>query len=127
MNLNPVGSIKKEKIMGLTKSVPLLVLCQEWIEYERGWGSRPDGCSVHLTEGDHKEFCRAYWERMPKGAAPDEYSAESGVPFLAVVNTILYGRLKNGVVTGLWVSRGEMHSGGVRRASADEVLSQFTK
>ncbi len=59
---------------------------------------------------------------MPNGYVPDEYSVETGKPYLAVVDTVLYGRLKHGAGKGLWVSPGEMRSGLVRKASPDEIL-----
>lgn len=109
--------------MSETKIVLTLALCQLWTEYELGWGSRPDGCSLHLGEADHKKFCEAYWKKMPANA-PDEYSTENGKPFLAVVNTELYGRLvaSNGR-QGIWVSASQMRPGAVRQATPDEILA----
>ena len=98
-------------------------ICQLWTEYERGWGSRPDGCSLHLGEGDRKQFCKKYWGVMPKNA-PDEYSAENGKPFVAVVNTELYGRLvASKEEQGIWVLASQMHSGAVRQATPDNIIA----
>lgn len=44
-----------------------------WTESERGWGSKPDGCSIHLTEEDYKAFVQDYWDGMPE-ETPDEYT-----------------------------------------------------
>ena len=109
--------------MKTSQKVVQLLLCQDWLEYERGWGSRPDGCSLHRSAADHKAFCEAYWSRMPKGSVPDEYSAEHGTPYLAVVDTILCGRVVHGVGTGIWVSAQDVRNGLVRRATPDEILS----
>lgn len=60
---------------------------------------------------------------MPE-SAPDEYSQENGKPFLAVVNSELYGRLeasKEG--QGIWVLASQMHSGAMRRATPDDILA----
>ena len=57
------------------------VVVQEWLESERGWGTRPDGYSLHLSEEDRKEYIAAYWEIMPDHA-PNEYSRPTGDPFL---------------------------------------------
>ncbi len=54
------------------------IVCQKWEETESGWGVRPDGYSLHLSEEDRKEFVKQYWASMPAGPAPDEYSRESG-------------------------------------------------
>ena len=60
------------------------VVVQKWEESERGWGVRPDGYTIHLTEADRKAFIKAYWDRMPY-EVPDEYSRPSGQPYLADV------------------------------------------
>ena len=105
------------------KIVLNLALCQLWTEYARGWGSRPDGCSLHLGEENHKKFCAAYWQKMPSNA-PDEYSTENGKPFLAVVNIELYGRLvASKERQGIWVAASQMRRGGVRQATPDDLLA----
>lgn len=58
----------------------------EWIELERGWGIRPDGDSLHLTDDDAKAYVAEYWEAQPD-KAPDEYSAPAG-PFGGPVTTV---------------------------------------
>lgn len=60
------------------------VVVQKWEESERGWGCRPDGYSLHLTEEDRKSFIAGYWAMMPK-AVPDEYSRPNGTPYIADV------------------------------------------
>lgn len=32
------------------------VIVQKWEEHEPGWGFRPDGYSLHITEDDRKTF-----------------------------------------------------------------------
>ena len=75
------------------------VVCQEWLESERGWGQRPDGCSLHLSESDRQAYCNAYWEQEKKnnleGYVPDEYSREAGHPTLLDVSDDLYEKIKN--------------------------------
>ena len=46
----------------------------DWEESERGWGTRPDGASIHVSEEECAKYVKAYWERQPKGEVPDEYS-----------------------------------------------------
>lgn len=65
---------------------PVTVVVQKWEERERGWGSRPDGYSVHLSDADRKAYIDDYWAKMPdkvNGMAPDEYSTPDGSPYLA--------------------------------------------
>lgn len=80
------------------------VVVQKWEETERGWGTRPDGWTMHLTEEDRTAFCKAFWDREkksnPSGVAPDEYSRESGSPYIMDVNEETYEKIrasKNGI------------------------------
>lgn len=70
-----------------------IVWRQEWLESERGWGVRPDGYSLHLTDADVSAFVRDYWETMPN-TAPDEYSRPSGDPYTTLVDNDMYQRIK---------------------------------
>ena len=54
---------------------------QKWQESEAGWGTRPDGWSLHKTEADRVAYIEAYWARMP-AYTPNEYSAPCGSPYL---------------------------------------------
>ena len=65
------------------------VIVQKWEERELGWGSRPDGYSLHLTESDRKAYLREYWKRMPD-ETPDAYSVTCGTPYVAEVSTETY-------------------------------------
>lgn len=86
------------------KPVVRTVVCQEWLESERGWGCRPDGASLHLTNADLDAYVKEYWEREkqfnPSGAVPDEYSRPDGSPRLIEVDAKTYNAVKkskNGV------------------------------
>lgn len=68
------------------------VIVQRWEESERGWGVRPDGYSIHPTEEARVLFCKAYWDTMPS-EVPEEYSRESGAPYLASVDVDFEGKL----------------------------------
>ena len=73
-----------------------------WEESEKGWGTRPDGCSLHLALKDYKAFEEAYWAKMPK-EVPDEYSRPAGEPVEVRVNSKLYREIikaKNGLRLG---------------------------
>ena len=48
------------------------VAIMPWEESERGWGTRPDGFSIHPDADDYRTFLKAYWDRMPD-SPPDEY------------------------------------------------------
>ncbi len=36
------------------------VVVQKWEETERGWGVRPDGFSLHLTDADRSAYIGEY-------------------------------------------------------------------
>ena len=54
------------------------VIVATWYESERGWGTRPDGHSYHLSENDYHEYYKKYCDGLP-AEVPDEYSASTGV------------------------------------------------
>lgn len=60
------------------------VIVQKWEESERGWGTRPDGYSIHPDQAALTRFVKAYWDKMPK-ETPDEYSRPRGTPYQADV------------------------------------------
>jgi hypothetical protein len=69
------------------------VVYVSWIETERGWGVRSDGCSLHLTKEDFKGFVEQYWSKMPDDV-PDEYSRPAGGPEIAYVTQKLYKKIQ---------------------------------
>jgi hypothetical protein len=74
------------------------VVKQYWEESEAGWGVRPDGHSLHLTESDRESYIKDYWdreaERNPSGAVPDEYERPSGSGELVDVDNETYEAIK---------------------------------
>jgi len=71
-------------------------VCQKWEESEAGWGIRPDGYSLHLTEEDRKKYVEEFWkhQRTVLGeAVPHEYTRESGMPYIVVVDKATYKEL----------------------------------
>ncbi len=63
------------------------VLVQKWEETERGWGQRPDGYSIHLSQDDLDAYVKAYWATQPD-AVPDEYERPCGTPYWAEVSIV---------------------------------------
>ena len=48
----------------------------QWEESEAGWGTRPDGYSVHADPDAARAYVAAYWARMPE-RPPAEYERPS--------------------------------------------------
>ena len=44
-----------------------------WEESEKGWGTRPDGFSLHVSEEDGRKYVKAYNDSLPSAVA-DTYS-----------------------------------------------------
>jgi hypothetical protein len=74
-------------------SVGRTVVCQKWEERERGWGSRPDGYTLHLTEAHRRRFVQEQWDALPD-VAPDEYSCPCGTPYTCQVTEEVYQELQ---------------------------------
>ena len=65
-----------------------------WTESERGWGTRPDGYSLHLSENHAKKYVDDYWKKMPKDI-PDEYSRpDQDVAFPIDISDVIAEELK---------------------------------
>lgn len=69
------------------------VVLQRWEESERGWGTRPDGYSLHLTAADLKAFIKDYWDSMPD-QVQDEYSRPDGLPRFVHIDAKTYRKIK---------------------------------
>jgi len=66
---------------------------QFWEESERGWGTRPDGCSVHLNRVDLNIYVQnIYKNRLDE--VPDEYDRIVGDPIECFISDQLYDKLK---------------------------------
>lgn len=73
------------------------VFCQLWEESERGWGTRPDGFSLHQNKDDITEYTKRLRELEMVGQSanyvPDEYSRPDGEPYVCLVNEAVLERI----------------------------------
>lgn len=90
-----------------------LVIVQKWEESECGWGSRPDGYSIHLTEADRVAYLKAESDSRHDEVVPDEYSRPDGTPYLAEIDKKVYLKLKKCKAKGLhiWNNKYPGHGG----------------
>jgi hypothetical protein len=73
------------------------VICQKWEESERGWGTRPDGYSLHVDEAARLRFVAEFWRKQKQRLGeetPDEYSRQCGAPFACPVSDGIYKFVK---------------------------------
>jgi len=69
------------------------VYLQYWEESERGWGVRPDGCSLHLDIKNHKSYLdKIYYGRDSKNV-PDEYDRVVGDPIEVEVSDSIFEKV----------------------------------
>lgn len=116
--------IEKEKVMNSHHTEQYVVIYQNWDESERGWGVRPDGCSLHYSQEDLRCFIRGYWDSMPD-EIPDEYSRPVENPYRAIVSKELYDKLLNSKNPhGCRVFQHEMRGEQICRASPSEPLTE---
>ena len=67
-----------------------------WEEVELGYGTRPDGFSLHLSEEDFIAFEKDHWERY-KGyfdSGGSDYSRPAGSPTRVKVSRNIYEEIK---------------------------------
>ena len=75
---------------------PLLAVCQDWEESERGWGVRHDGFTLHISSDECKRYITAYYEEHNnQNRAPSCYTRASGSPRLVEVSEDTYLKVKH--------------------------------
>ena len=72
---------------------PNIAICQKREETERGWGTRPDGFSLHVSHDALARYIKEYWSTMPK-AVPYEYSRPDGTPYEVGVSDEVFARIE---------------------------------
>jgi len=70
------------------------VILQYWEESERGWGVRPDGCSIHHDIKSHGDYIKTIYEKRDCNFIPDEYDRIVGHPIEIEISESLFGQIK---------------------------------
>lgn len=71
------------------------VFLQYWEESERGWGIRPDGCSLHLTPLNHSEYLKEVYYKRDGKNVPHEYDRIVGELIEVEVMDNIYNEIEN--------------------------------
>lgn len=70
---------------------------ETWTESEAGWGTRPDGVTLHLTKEDYQKYVDDYWKREkeynPSGVTPHEYTRQDNNLKMIMISEELYEKL----------------------------------
>lgn len=82
-----------EEYLKPSNGIIYAVYAIDWIEYERGWGQRPDGTSLHKSLDVAKKYIEETWSRRPDGEAPECYS-KPGDPYLKEVSKELWNKVQ---------------------------------
>ena len=72
-----------------------MVYLQYWEESERGWGIRPDGCSLHIDLAHHKLYISKIYEDRDINDVPYEYDRVVGDPIQVIVSDDIFNQVKN--------------------------------
>jgi hypothetical protein len=65
---------------------------QFWEESERGWGVRPDGCSIHLNKEELNNYIKDIYKNRGD-EIPNEYDRIIGTPLECFISNKLYDEL----------------------------------
>ncbi len=80
---------------------------QKWEESEAGWGTRPDGYTLHRSKSDIDAFLGAMRDREAAkgygpGNPPPEYNRPCGEPYeMSTTDEVLYQKVVSSP-NGLW-------------------------
>lgn len=67
------------------------VILQIWEESERGFGTRPDGCSMHIDLKERENYIRSIYNiRKTDASIPNEYDRIVGEGVEAFIEDSLY-------------------------------------
>lgn len=79
------------KINNLFLNVMNKVILQIWEESERGWGTRPDGCSMHIDLKERENYIQSIYDnRKSDTSIPNEYERIVGEGVEAFIEDVLF-------------------------------------
>ena len=65
---------------------------QYWEESERGYGVRPNGCSIHSSKEEHMNFINGIYSSRTD-EVPHEYDRVAGNPIVCFVSDEIFERV----------------------------------
>ena len=72
------------------------IVLQLWEESGRGFGTRPDGCSIHMDVVERDRYVEyIYSSRRGSTSVPDEYERIVGGPVEAYIDDYMFDMLKS--------------------------------
>lgn len=67
---------------------------QRWEESERGWGVRPDGCSLHVSSDSYNKYLSDIYSDRQDKTIPHQYDRIVGGLIECFVSDILFNSLE---------------------------------
>jgi len=72
------------------------VIMQLWEESERGWGVRPDGCSLHIDAIERDKYVASIYKKREQDLiVPNEYDKIVGNGIDIFVDDVLYLQIRD--------------------------------
>ncbi len=68
-------------------------ILQFWEESERGWGVRPDGCTIHLSEEVRDSYIKGIYSHRDSKIVPHEYDRPVGNSIECFISDSLYEKI----------------------------------
>jgi hypothetical protein len=66
----------------------------DWIESERGFGKRDDGCSLHVSEEVARAYVQEYNDTLPDDHVPDCYARAVSSYKVIVLDKEMFSKLQ---------------------------------
>ena len=66
---------------------------QFWEESEKGWGIRPDGCTIHLNEKFRDSYISKIYSNRSNKSTPKEYDRPVGNSIECFISDSLYEKV----------------------------------
>jgi len=70
------------------------IVAQEWYEYERGWGAKSEGFTLHINVKDLQTYIKNHLDKLPKLYVPNVYLRPEGLPFYVRVSETHYKEVR---------------------------------
>lgn len=70
-----------------------IAIIETWTESEAGWGTRPDGISIHKSKESYELYVENFWKDQPR-ETPNEYSRPDSRQRVATISDDLLKKLE---------------------------------
>ena len=79
------------------------VVLIQWTEHERGWGCRPDGCSLYNTPEEAQSHINTMYAQRDRNHVPDEYSSPDFATYAYINEPSLLNKFMENANSPFWL------------------------